>query len=78
MTKPYLNFESVVSNLAWLAGSGAVRLWQDRLSMRMSWDFFMLYLLHSSPSFLSAAELGLRIVSIQKGFVVSEGVINCT
>lgn len=52
MTKPYLNFESVVSNLAWLAGSGAVRLWRDRLSMRMLWDFFMLYFLHSSPSFL--------------------------
>ena len=37
----------------------------------------MPYFLHSSPSFLSAAELGLCIVSIQKGFVLSEGIINC-
>lgn len=33
MTKSYLNFVSVVSNLAWLAAPGTLKIWRGGLSV---------------------------------------------
>lgn len=75
MTRSYLNFEAVVSNLAWWAGPGASTEDLERQAECVYGRCSLFLFLHTSP-FPSAAELGLWTISIQKGFVFPEAIIN--
>lgn len=49
MTQSYLNVESAVSNLAWLARSGAVRIWRGRWSVCGRTSLCLIFAVFSFP-----------------------------
>lgn len=59
MTRSYLNFEAVVTNLAWLAEPGASTEDLERQAECVYGRRSLFLFLHTSPTLPSAAELGL-------------------
>lgn len=49
MTQSYLNVESAVSNLAWLARSGAVRIWRGQWSVCGRTSLCLIFAVFSFP-----------------------------